>query len=782
MRTDDDQQPSSVRPSRPGGEEDAGAGPLHAAVEQRFGVLPNFFRLAPDSPEITASLWGFARFAYLDNPLPSLFKERLFVHLSRFCEVRYCIARHVGFLVGLGRPAGDARVPVQTVEDVVRLLRRPFPRGDEIEPFLAQCAAAEPFLAAMPDPDSALEQAIFACSVHVFLGTPQAPQCLAALRRLLCPADFEYLMVLLAFIRTAQDWTRVHPELMFEDDIQHLLRTHEELAECLLSDRDLASSDVSKRILDELASLRENESSRSRALQQAEDAVHASQTQFETLINQAPLGVYLIDAGFRLREANPIALAVFGDAGGPGGAVGRDFDEILHILWEKEYADEIVRLFRHTLETGESFATPERGEHRSDRGVTEYYEWRLDRITLPDGSHGVVCYFRDISPQVEAREAIARLVGQLQDQDRRKDEFLATLAHELRNPLAPIRNGLAILKYARDKPEELGRTREMMERQVDHMVRLIDDLLDVSRISRGKLELRRGHVELAAVLRQAVETCRPTFEGAAHTVTVTVPPEPVVLNADAFRLSQVFGNLLSNASKFMEPGGRIWLTAERQGSDAVVAVKDNGIGIPPDKLESIFDMFSQVDKTLERSQAGLGIGLTLAKRLVELHGGSLEAHSAGLGQGSELVVRLPAVLEQPRPQPPAEPADEPAAPNRRRILVVDDNPDSAESLATLLSLKGNETHTASDGQEAVEAAARLQPDVILLDIGMPNMNGYEACRRIRQQPGGDGVVIIALTGWGQDEDRRRSSEAGFDEHLVKPLDPAVLMKLLAATG
>ncbi len=371
MRPDDDEPPGRR---------------LHAAVEQRFGVLPNFFRLAPESPEITASLWGFACFAYLDNPLPSLFKERLFVHLSRFCEVRYCIARHVGFLVGLGRPAGDARVPVQTVEEVVRLLRRPFPRGDEIEPFLAQCAAAEPCLAAMPEADSAMEQAIFACSAHVFLRTPQAPQCLAALKRLLCPADFEYLMVLLGFIRTAQDWTRVHTELAFEEDIQHLLRTHEELAESLLSDRDLASGEVGERILDELASLRQNESSRRQALQAAEAAAQASQTQFETLINRAPLGVYLIDADFRIREANPIARSVFGDAGSPDGGIGRDFDEILHILWEREYADEVVRLFRHTLETGESFATPERGEQRSDRGVTEYYEWRLDRITLPDGS------------------------------------------------------------------------------------------------------------------------------------------------------------------------------------------------------------------------------------------------------------------------------------------------------------------------------------------------------------------------------------------------------------
>ena len=664
MKPDHDQQPSSGRPSRPGGEDDAESHErrmlnkaaelqLHAAVEQRFGVLPNFFRLAPENPEITANLWGFARFAYLDNPLPSLFKERLFVHLSRFCEVRYCIARHVGFLVGLGRPSGDERCQVQTIEEVVRLLRHPFPRGDEIEPFLARCAAADPFLAAMPGSGSALEQAIFACSAHVFLRTPQAPPCLAALRRLLRPADFEYLMVLLGFIRTAHDWTRVHTELTFEEDIQPLLRTHEQLAECLLSQSDPASCEISARILDELASLRKNESSRSQALQEAEAAVHAGQAQRETL------------------------------------------------------------------------------------------------------------------------------VGQLQEQDRRKDEFLATLAHELRNPLAPIRNALTILKHAQDKPEVLGRAREMMERQVAHMVRLIDDLLDVSRISRGKLELRRGHVELATVIHQAVETCRPAFEGAGHEVTVTLPPEPMYLNADSFRLSQVFGNLLSNASKFMERGGCIWLTAERQGSDAVVSVKDTGIGIPPDKLESIFEMFSQVDKTLERSQSGLGIGLTLAKCLVELHDGSIEARSAGPGKGSELVVRLPAVIEKPQPQPSEEPVEEPAATNRRRILVVDDNQDSAESLATLLTLKGNDTHMASNGQEAVEAAARLRPDVILLDIGMPNMNGYEACRRIRELPGGDDVVIIALTGWGQDEDRRRSSEAGFNEHLVKPLDPAILVKLLA---
>jgi CheY-like chemotaxis protein len=308
-------------------------------------------------------------------------------------------------------------------------------------------------------------------------------------------------------------------------------------------------------------------------------------------------------------------------------------------------------------------------------------------------------------------------------------------------------------------------------------------LLDVSRISHGRIELKPERIELASVLYQAVETCRPLSEAAKHEVIVTLPPEPIRVSADPVRLAQVFGNLLNNACKYTESGGRIELSArieseECRPAEVVVKIKDSGVGIPPDKIESIFGMFTQVDRTLERSQGGLGIGLTLAKRLVEIHGGSVKAFSEGIGRGSEFVVRLPVLIDQ---QEPFEPnGHEQTVTPTRRILVVDDNQDSAESLATLLRLSGNETYIAHDGLAAVEAAGTFRPDVVLLDIGMPRLNGRDAAKRIRDQPWGKNMVLVAITGWGQDEDRRKSKEAGFDIHMVKPVDLGLLMKLLAA--
>lgn len=393
-------------------------------------------------------------------------------------------------------------------------------------------------------------------------------------------------------------------------------------------------------------------------------------------------------------------------------------------------------------------------------------------------SVGVATIVRDISKEKEAEARTYGLLSELREADRRKDEFLATLAHELRGPLAPLRNMLEVVKCAGGD----DRTRQAyatMDRQLGQMTRLIDDLLDLSRISRGKVQLRRERVELASVVSQAVEACRALAASAGHDLAVTLPPEPLSLHADPVRLAQVFGNLLHNACKYTDPGGRITLTAERQGSDVVVRVKDSGVGIPPDQLASIFEMFTQVDESLERSQGGLGIGLSLVKRLVELHGGSVEAYSEGRGRGSEFVVRLPLLVEKPRAQQRPEPtAAVPPAP-ARRILVVDDNRDSAASLALLLSLSGHETHTAHDGLEAVEAAGEFRPDVVLLDIGLPKLNGYAAGRRIRELPGGEDMVLVALTGWGQEDDRRRSKEAGFDHHLVKPVDLAALQGLLA---
>jgi len=334
---------------------------------------------------------------------------------------------------------------------------------------------------------------------------------------------------------------------------------------------------------------------------------------------------------------------------------------------------------------------------------------------------------------------------------------------------------------------------DVLHRQVGQMVRLIEDLLDAGRISRGKIALRRERVEVASVVHHALEAARPLCERLNQELTVTLPSDPVFVNADPTRLAQIVGNLLNNACKFTEPSGRIWLTVERadelepndtEGAPTelvpqiVIRVRDTGVGIAPDRLQGIFDMFTQVDTSLERSLSGLGIGLTLVRTLVEMHGGSVQASSPGIGHGSEFVVRLPIVVEADT-QPPLPSIPEPAV-TPLRILIVDDNRDSADMLATLLKFSGHETHTAHDGMAAVEAATRLDPDVILLDIGLPQLNGYEAARRIREQNSGKGrPVLVALTGWGQDEDRRRSEEAGFDAHVVKPVDDVRLGKLLA---
>jgi CheY-like chemotaxis protein/two-component sensor histidine kinase len=326
---------------------------------------------------------------------------------------------------------------------------------------------------------------------------------------------------------------------------------------------------------------------------------------------------------------------------------------------------------------------------------------------------------------------------------------------------------------------ELQWARDVIDRQVQQMTRLVDDLLDVSRISRGKIELRKEQVDLARVVSSAVEASRPLIEKWGHELTVTIPPEPLQLDADLTRLSQVLSNLLNNAAKYTDHGGRISLTAEQQNAQVVIRVKDTGIGIPPEMLQRIFEMFKQVDRSRERAEGGLGIGLTLVQRLVEMHGGSVEAHSPGPGQGSEFVLRLPLAFEVARPQAPKPAPESAAAPVTCRILVVDDNQDSADSLAILLRSMGNEVRTAYDGFDGVCLAAEFQPDIVLLDIGLPTMNGYQAARQIREQPSGQDRTLIALTGWGQNEDRRRSNEAGFDHHLTKPIDFGVLRQLIS---
>jgi CheY-like chemotaxis protein len=367
----------------------------------------------------------------------------------------------------------------------------------------------------------------------------------------------------------------------------------------------------------------------------------------------------------------------------------------------------------------------------------------------------------------------------LQEADRRKNEFLALLAHELRNPLAPISNAVQVLRFKGGNQEVVQSASEMIERQVGQMVRLVDDLLDVSRISRGKIELRKERIELVFAVNHAAEAIRPNCERMDHELTLVLPPNPIFLNADPTRLAQILGNLLTNACKFTDKGGRIFLTVEREGVQAVIRVRDTGIGIAADQFTRIFDMFTQLDTSLERSVSGLGIGLTLVETLVELHGGTVGAHSAGIGHGSEFTVRLPVLVGTLKVAPPEPTVSELTPTTARRILVVDDNQDSATTLAMLLELSGHEVHTANDGLEAVEAAGTFRPHVVLLDIGLPNLNGYEAARQIREQPWGKDMVLVALTGWGQEESRQKSRDAGFNGHLTKPVDFPSLEKLIA---
>ncbi|MES2982655.1 MAG: ATP-binding protein [Verrucomicrobiota bacterium] len=395
---------------------------------------------------------------------------------------------------------------------------------------------------------------------------------------------------------------------------------------------------------------------------------------------------------------------------------------------------------------------------------------------------GVIAVARDVTDSIAAREELRRALNEAQTAgaalraaDQRKDAFLATLAHELRNPLAPVRNMIEILKRGGNEAI-VGQAVTMMDRQLEQLVRLVDDLLDVSRINSDKIELRRTQVELTSLIRLCVEDFRPFAESKNHELTAELSSEHLPLNADPVRLAQIFGNLLNNAAKYTDGGGRIEIKAWRENGDAVVSIKDTGMGIPPNQLSSIFELFSQVDGTLERAQGGLGIGLTLVKRLTEMHGGSVTAQSDGMQQGSRFVVRLP-LASSPSTQQRESTVCE-AASVGRRILVVDDNEDSANSLAMLLTIYGHTVQTAHDGLRAIQLAAESKPDIILLDIGLPGMNGYEVCRRIRQEPLGKHIMIVALTGWGQEEDRRSSQEAGFNYHLVKPVDFAELSSIL----
>ncbi len=494
----------------------------------------------------------------------------------------------------------------------------------------------------------------------------------------------------------------------------------------------------------------------------AEQDLRESESRFRELADGAPIFVWMADADARLTYVNRTAVDFLGLP--PAALGGRGWEAVVH-------PDDVPRLHAAYAAAARE-RVPYAIEVRYRRAASGAYEWHLVQ-GVPRWVGGAFAGMMGTAANIHDRKLAE---DALRAADRRKDEFLATLAHELRNPLAPLRNGLAVLRLADGLPAPLDAARAMMERQLAQMVRLIDDLLDVSRISLGKIALRRERVALAEVVAQAVETSRPALDAARHAVVVDAGAAPVVVDADATRLVQVFANLLNNAAKFTDPGGHVSVRVRREGGEAVVSVRDDGVGMDADELGRVFDLFAQADASPSRERGGLGIGLSLVRGIVELHGGRVEASSAGRGRGSEFVVRLPAV-DAPAPTPPvSEPAAHRAG---QRVLVVDDSRDAAESLAIMLRLMGHDARCAFDAAAALALGDAFAPRVVVLDLGMPRVSGLDAARAIRSRPWGRDATLVALTGWGQDEDRRRTAAAGFDAHLVKPVDVEALAALLA---
>lgn len=454
--------------------------------------------------------------------------------------------------------------------------------------------------------------------------------------------------------------------------------------------------------------------------------------------------------------------------------VGNTFSEL---GYPAELAAHLRQKIRQVIETKHSvkYEAPHKGDD-DERHYEHIFVPVMDAHGQVEAVSGST---RDVTQRKRLEDNLQQLAADLSEADHRKTEFLAMLGHELRNPLAPLRTGLELMKLAPNDTAQMDQTRRTMEVQVQQLMRLVDDLLDVSRITQGKLNLRKSRVALAEVLQNAVEASRPFIDEAGHQLLVKLPAQPIYLDADPHRLTQIVSNLLNNSAKFTPEKGRICLAAEQNGNEAMITVKDNGIGIPVAMQHRVFEMFNQLDMPLEHERKGLGIGLTLVQQLIEMHGGKIEVNSEGENQGSEFTVRLPALRELPAGETMLPEQDGGAKTSGLRILVVDDNRAAATMLSMVVKMLGNEVRTASDGQEAVEMAPKFLPDVIMMDIGMPKMNGYEAAEHIRQQPWGEKMMLVALTGWGQEKDKQQAREAGFDHHLVKPAEPSEIKRLLA---
>ncbi len=768
-------------------------------VADRFGVLPNFFCSAAAASGLVEELWTFAKSAYLDNPLPALFKERLFVHLSRFCEIRYCIVRHVGFLIGQGRPAGDADAETETIDQVIEMLRRPLPEGLALAKVLKRLEHRS--LDRLPEPRSEDETDLFDALTIMFVAPRDSVRARAAVRAATGDCTFELLAAYLAFVRTAHYWTEMHPELAYEPDMAEILRGHSELADLLLDRSEADRVQGGVRLREALTHLK-----------RVEVALEESESRHAFLLR-------LGNAVRRLRDPMAIqdeATRLLGERLLTDRACYAEIDEAeCYVLVEREflragvasiagrYALDGFSWLALTLRLGAPVVVPDVRRsplipeaNRAAVAAAHVGAFVAAPLIRNGRLAAALCVTDRVrhawtAEEVEAVketaertwEAIerARAEEQLRNSDARKDEFLAMLAHELRNPLAPIRTGLELIGRGGDTAAAVQRVRGMMERQVLHMVRLIDDLLDVSRITSGKIALQREPTLLAHLVDGAVEANRAVLAAKQIELRVALPEPPCVLDVDPTRFIQILSNLVHNAVKFTGHGGLVSIAAAVTSAGNArpgvsISVADSGIGISPELLPRVFDLFTQGDAP--SSQPGLGIGLALARRLVELHDGSLDARSEGAGRGSEFVIRLPvsttapvAVAERPAGAPRLE----------RRVLVIDDNQDAANATAMLIVHMGGEARVAYDGDAALTMIGAYQPEVILLDIGMSGSDGYETCQRIRRVLG-DRVVLVALTGFGQDQDKANARRAGFNGHLTKPASAAALAAIVASGG
>jgi signal transduction histidine kinase len=605
-----------------------GKAEFFAEVRSRFGVLPNFFCTAACAPGLIEQLWGFAKSAYLDNPLPSLFKERLFVHLSRFCEIRYCVVRHVGFLVGEGRPSGDPDQPPQSIDEAIALLSRPVPDAARLARVLAALEGV-PSTIPLPESESEMEGMLFDALTILFIDPRAAERARLAVVHAFGEPRFEILTAFLAFVRTAHYWTETHPALAYEDDMVKAMREHPKLAHLMLdtSEAEWAHSrQALGRALDDLRN--------------TSGALRSSEERFRALVTATADMLYRMSPDWgELRALS--GREFFDDSNLP------ESNWVQRYLPEGERARVLVAVERAIA--SKSMFELEHRVFRKDGSLG----WVLSRaVPILDENNGIVEWFGaaiDLTARKNAEDA-------LRTADRHKDEFLATLAHELRNPLAPLRNGLALAKRQGMTPAALAELIAMMDRQVNLLVHLVDDLLDVSRITSGKIQLRRETVSLRDVLSASVDSTRPLVEKRRHRLYVEECPPELAVHGDFDRLTQVFSNLLSNAAKYTEEGGTIELRVRREEMGAVISVVDSGIGIPAEELHNIFEIFTQIPSHLGHAEGGMGIGLSLVRQLVDIHGGDVCAISEGVGRGSTFEVRLPLIqeIDDTPPSPPRQ--------------------------------------------------------------------------------------------------------------------------------